>query len=70
LFALNSAAACAFGAAVMLISSRLSFTADMSPSTSLPPRSDEMESKKREKTSRSVTRSSAVKVFLASTLMI
>jgi hypothetical protein len=47
LSALNYAAACVFATAVMLTSNRLSSMADMSPSTTLPPRSEAMGSKHR-----------------------
>jgi hypothetical protein len=42
---LNCAVACAFKNDVMLTSSRLSLSDDMSPSTTLPPRSAAMVSK-------------------------
>jgi hypothetical protein len=48
LSALKCADTCAFATLVMLTSSRLSSMADKSPSTTLPPRSEEMESKQRE----------------------
>jgi hypothetical protein len=47
LSAWNCAAACAFAAAVMLTSSRLSSRANKSPSTTLPPRSEAIVSKQR-----------------------
>jgi hypothetical protein len=63
LSALNCTVACAF--AVMLTYSSLSSSADESPSTTLPPRSAAMVSKLRVYTSRSATRSSPVRIFLA-----
>jgi hypothetical protein len=65
LSALNCAVACTFAAAVMLISSRLSSTAEKIPSTMLPPWSEAMVSKHHVYTSRSATRSSPVRIFFA-----
>jgi hypothetical protein len=47
LSALNWAVACAFAAAVMMTSSRLSSRVDRFPSATLPPRSEAMVSKER-----------------------